>query len=99
MIITNEVWGDDVIFEGLIEGDLPSLVISQPLLEGPHPEPLQINSFLSGQGFDRKDTLMWYRPTDGLAVSDTKPSNFIRTPAGDILPIDLPVRFASLQMT
>jgi hypothetical protein len=99
MILTNEVWGDELVFEGLIEGDLPSLVISQPRLEGPHPEPIRINAFLRQQGFVRKDTLMWYRPADGLAVSDTKPSNFIETPAGDILPIDLPMRFASLPMT
>lgn len=98
MIIANEVWGDEVVFEGLIDGDLPSLVISQPRLEGPHPHPQLINDFLRSQGFERKDTLMWYRDADGLAVSDTKPSNFIETPGGDILPIDLPARFASLQM-
>jgi len=99
MILANEVFQDAIRFEGVIEGDLPSLVISQPKLEGALPEQKEITLHLRDRlGFDRVDTLIWYRPVDGLVIGDTKRSNFIETPDGQIVPIDLTACFATPEM-
>jgi len=99
MIITNEVFGDGIQLEGVIEGDQSSIVISQPKLEGTMPEQTEITAHLRDKlGFDRVDTLIWYRPSDGLVIGDTKRSNFIKTPDGQIVPIDITARFASPEM-
>lgn len=99
MVLTNEVFGGGIRFEGVIDGELPSLVISQAMAIGVHPETADINRFLREMGFERVDPLMWYRPHDGLAISDTKRANFITPDGGQtVLPIDLPIRRASPEM-
>ena len=99
MIIANHVFHDAIMFEGIIEGDQSSIVISQPRVEGTMPEQTEITKHLRDQlGFDRVDTLIWYRPADGLVIGDTKRSNFIKTPDGQMVPIDITARFASPEM-
>ena len=99
MIITNEVFEDGICFEGLIEGDQSSIVISQPKVEGSMPEQPEITVHLRDKlGFDRVDTLIWYRPTDGLVIGDTKRSNFIKTPDGQLVPIDIAACYATAEM-
>jgi hypothetical protein len=99
MIIANEVFGDGIRFEGIIEGDQSSIVISQPKVEGSMPEQPEITVHLRDRlGFDRVDTLIWYRPSDGLVIGDTKRSNFIQTPDGQIVPIDIAACLASAEM-
>ena len=99
MIIANEMFGDAIRFEGIIEGDQSSIVISQPKVEGVMPEQSEITIHLRDRlGFDRVDTLIWYRPSDGLVIADTKRSNFIETPDGQIVPIDIAACFASSEM-
>ncbi|MCX6853597.1 MAG: hypothetical protein NTV80_01690 [Verrucomicrobia bacterium] len=99
MIIINEVFQDSISFEGIIEGDQSSLVISQPKVEGDLPEQPEITEYLRHVlQFERVDTLIWYRPADGLVIGDTKRSNFIKTPDGDLLAIDITARFASATM-
>jgi hypothetical protein len=99
MISANEVFGDGIRFEGIIEGDQSSIVISQPKVEGSMPEQPEITVHLRDRlGFDRVDTLIWYRPSDGLVIGDTKRSNFIQTPDGQIVPIDIAACFASAEM-
>ena len=97
-ILVNEVFGDAVRFEGVIDGDLPSMVISQPKLEGTLPEAPAINAELKQLGFHRTDLLMWYRPEDGIALGDTKRANFLQTPDGTVLPIDVLVQQATPEM-
>lgn len=99
MIIANEVFQDAILLEGVIEGDQSSIVISQPKLEGSMPEQAEITAHLRDTlKFDRVDTLIWYRPVDGLVIGDTKRSNFIETPDGQIVPIDLTACFATPEM-
>ncbi|SKB08724.1 hypothetical protein SAMN02745166_05008 [Prosthecobacter debontii] len=100
LILTNIVFKDDLRFEGVIPGALPSIVISQPVLNGPHPLPRDINAFLGQLGFERVDTRMWYRSSDGLALGDTSPNNFVILDDGrGIVPIDISIRFATPEMT
>ncbi len=99
-IIVNELFGDAVFFEGIIEGEQPSLIISQPKLEGVLPEQPEITAYLRDKmKFERVDTLIWHRPADGVVIGDTKRSNFLKTPDGEILPIDVAARFATPEMT
>lgn len=99
MIIANEVFEDGICFEGLIEGDQSSIVISQPKVEGSMPEQPEITVHLRDKlGFDRVDTLIWYRSADGLVIGDTKRSNFIKTPDGQIVPIDIAACYATEEM-
>jgi hypothetical protein len=99
MIIANEVFQDAIQLEGIIEGDQSSIVISQPKLEGSMPEQVEISAHLKDTlKFDRVDTLIWYRPTDGLVIGDTKRSNFIKTPDGQLVPIDIAARYATPEM-
>lgn len=100
MVILNEVFQDAICFEGILEGDQPSVVISQPKIEGSIPAQAQITGYLRYKlGFDRVDTLIWYRPTDGLVIGDTKRSNFLITPDGQLVPIDVTTCFATSEMT
>ena len=99
MIIANEVFEDGIRLEGIVEGDQSSIVISQPKVEGRMPEQPEITIHLRDKlGFDRVDTLIWYRPTDGLVIADTKRSNFIKTPDGQIVPIDIGACYATPEM-
>jgi hypothetical protein len=99
MIIANEVFGSQFRFEGIVESDQSSIVISQPKVEGTMPEQTEITINLRDKlGFDRVDTLIWYRPSDGLVIGDAKRSNFIKTPDGQLVPIDIAARFASPEM-
>ena len=99
MIITNEVFGSQISYAGVVIGDQSSNIISQPKLKGILPEQTEITVNLRDKlGFDRVDTLIWYRPFDGLVIGDTKRSNFIKTPDGQLVPIDIAARFASPEM-
>lgn len=99
MIIANQVFEDGIRLEGIVEGDQSSIVISQPKVEGRMPEQPEITIHLRDKlGFDRVDTLIWYRPTDGLVIADTKRSNFIKTPDGQIVPIDIGACYATPEM-
>jgi hypothetical protein len=99
MVILNETFFSMIQLEGIIEGDQSSIVISQPKVEGSMPDQAEITAHLRDKlGFDRVDTLIWYRPNDGLVIGDTKRSNFIKTPDGQIVPIDITARFAAPEM-
>lgn len=98
MILVNELFQDAICLEGIIEGDQPSLIISQPKLAGTLPDAAGINSSLQDLGFERVDTLIWYRQQDGIAIADTKRSNFIETPDGQVLPIDISACLATVEM-
>ncbi len=97
-VLVNEIFSDSVCFEGVIDGDQPSMVISQPKLEGELPEAADINATLKQLGFHRTDLLMWFRPEDGIALGDTKRANFIQTPDGTVLAIDVLVQEATAEM-
>jgi hypothetical protein len=70
-------------------------VISQRWIDAldeksPHPSDKEIADFMVSLGFSRLEDscYRWRRKSDGLIVFDTKPENFINSPAG-VIPIDL----------
>jgi hypothetical protein len=90
--LANEVFGDDIRFEGLVQRrDKIQVLTSQPLIEGPHPSSQAVADHLEGMGFRQVDidrTPVWYRPEDNILLSDAHTRNFVETPQG-VVPIDV----------
>ena len=102
----NEVFGDDLLLEGVAFGlppydcadtKLPYIVISQKWIDAadeksPEPSELEISNFMQKLGFSRvpDSGFQWYREADKIIVSDAKPLNFIKSHHG-VIPIDLQI--------
>ena len=102
MSLQVEVFGSDIVLEGVSISDAPSMVLFQPAGEPSFvisqtwfPKSgvatnEAISSYLKGEGFKEVagSYFGWYRPADGVVIVDAKPDNFIQTVAG-LVPIDL----------
>lgn len=104
LALTNNVFGDDIKvagYERTPEG--PSIITTQPLMEGPHPKKARVEAFLRRNGFAPMDEKLydnktinptkrpWYRPSDGVVVVDAKPQNFVLH-NGKVTPVDLMIQ-------
>ena len=91
MALHNKVFGDDVIIEVTFDDEqgLVILVISQTFILGDHPAQKQIDAYMTAEGFVKTRSNDWYRVSDDLAAFDAHPGNFIATPDGQVVPIDL----------
>jgi hypothetical protein len=89
--LSNALFGDDVRMEAVLENLQAELIIvtSQSFIEGDHPAPEEIDAYMKAEGFVRTRSEDWYRETDEVAVFDAHPGNYIRTPEGHVIPIDL----------
>lgn len=78
----------------------PQIATCQPWIDGVIPEPEEASDWLHEQGFfaitrefqDRGSVpagSAWYRPADSVLMGDAVPRNFIKTPDGIIVPIDV----------
>jgi hypothetical protein len=102
--LANAVFGDDIQLYAIAQdqaGDssVPSIVTSQPFVIGMPATEKDIATYLKKLGFEPLPTAahrpsglhdVWCRRRDSLAVCDAVSGNFVRTPNGDIVPIDLP---------
>jgi hypothetical protein len=95
--LINDVFDDDIRFEGITPGQTYSAIISQPLHQAADPEnPLPtlevITSFMRSLGFEAMPgkQFEWFRPSDGVRVFDARPDNYVLTSEG-AMPIDLVV--------
>lgn len=95
LALHNEIFGDDVVIECTLEDDQGRLVtvISQSFIEGDHPSQAHIDEYMTAERFVKTRSGDWYRATDDIADFDGHPGNFIHTPDGNVVPIDLvPIR-------
>jgi Serine/Threonine/Tyrosine Kinase found in polyvalent proteins len=98
--LSNLIFGDDVAFEGvLVRKEGPSLVTSQGYIQ-PHPGRFipteeEIAAFLRSLGFREAGSSMLWERDDGVELADTHDRNFIRTPDGSIVAIDVQPRLLS----
>lgn len=95
MALHNDIFGDDVVIECTLEDDRGWLVtvISQSFIEGDHPTQAQIDEYMTAEGFVKTRSEDWYRASDDIAAFDSHLGNFIFTPDGNVVPIDLvPIR-------
>lgn len=102
MALQVAVFGDDIDFVGVTKSDEPSMIIGQPsgqpslvISQGWHslkeaPSMEEVAQRMRADGFESvpKSHFGWYRPADGVVVTDAKPDNFVKLPEG-IVPIDL----------
>lgn len=95
LALHNDIFGDDVVIECTLEDDQGRLVtvISQSFIEGDHPSQAHIDEYMMAEGFVKTRSGDWYRASDDIAAFDAHPGNFIFTPDGNVVPIDLvPIR-------
>ncbi len=90
MQLHNEVFGDQVYLEG-ISASRNSLIISQPYIRGAIPARYRTNQFVRRIGFEKMADGFWYSQKRTVAITDTKPANFIETEDGGIHPIDVAI--------
>lgn len=102
--LANAVFGDDIQLYAIAQdqaGDssVPSIITSQPFIVGTPAEGKDIAAYLRTLGFEplpaaahRPSGLhdVWCRRLDSLVVCDAVAGNFVQTPSGEIVPIDLP---------
>ncbi|MFN0075396.1 MAG: oligopeptide/dipeptide ABC transporter ATP-binding protein [Prosthecobacter sp.] len=93
----NEVLGDHVRFEGVIEtADGISVIISQRWIAGERPEREAIQRHMEALGFMRTaGPHDFYRAEDNLAVLDCHEDNFVLTEPDIVVPIDVHVMSAT----
>lgn len=102
--LANAVFGDDIQLYAIAQdqvGDsgVPSIITSQPFIVGTPAAKKEIAAYLKKLGFEplpaaahRPSGLhdVWWRRRDSLVICDAVAGNFVRTPKGEIVPIDLP---------
>lgn len=102
--LANVVFGDDIRLFAIAQdqagdSETPSIIISQPFIVGEPPDEHEIADSLRALRFEplpraahRPSGLhdVWCRSDDGLMICDAVSGNFVRTPAGEIVAIDLP---------
>ena len=102
--LANKIFGDGVRLVGYEHTpDGPSIVTTQPFLEGPHPSKEQVDTTLRALGFEplserlydtktlNKTKRPWYRARDGVMIVDAKRQNFVLH-NGKVLPVGLMIQ-------
>lgn len=95
MILHNREYGDDIILEGYLDVEQPSLVISQPHIKGTPSTAEQMSDQMRSLGYlslgklevGRKNSISFYQPETRIALFDAHPGNFFHT-GGLTIPID-----------
>ena len=95
LIVHNREFGDDIRIEGYVEGVLPSLVISQPGLEGEPATADQMEESLRDLGYlpipglhvGRPESISFYNAGKRIALFDAHPANFFYW-EGVAIPVD-----------
>ena len=95
LILHNDEFGDDIRLEGFIDGDQPSILISQPDISGSPAtrEEMEEQMFkfgylpLIGTQLGKLGSISFYHPTRRIAMFDAHPGNFFRS-RNITLPID-----------
>jgi hypothetical protein len=106
MALQNQVFGTDNRLEGVSVSDKPSMIVGEPpgqpsfvvsqswLHSSEAPTGADIDAWLKQEGFQQvpKSYFGWVRPSDGIAIVDAKPDNFVKTATGKVQPFDLQIR-------
>lgn len=88
----NAVFGDEIRFEGILRAEGgPMIVTTQPYTEGDEPEIEEIAAWFQAQGYESCGYNQWRHPDTGVVIADAHEGNLIKTPEGDLIPIDLQV--------
>lgn len=101
----NAMFGDNVQILGIWtrENTFPQFIIKQPLRlphsGSPTPKQEEIECYMEARGFthlpanlldnDYLKNALFYHEANNLFVADARPPNFVRTPDGALIPVDL----------
>jgi hypothetical protein len=104
LMLCNEVLGDQISLLGIEEcrPGVIRVVTAQPAVQGHPAEMQEIASFFLSSGFERRRwgrNLVWFRSTDGIVASDTHGGNVLRTDAGALVAIDVPLMVWKSEMS
>lgn len=96
LLLQNQVFGDDIRFEGLLEPTPWTfrVVTSQPAVRGRPAQVDEIQDFFTMHGFQRVLWLgkwVWFRPDDRMICADTHGGNVLVTDEDHLVAIDVPV--------
>jgi hypothetical protein len=93
LVLQNRYFGDDIQLVALINVDERLRVLtSQPHIFGEAAPYAEIQEWFLNLGFARvcaNDCVAWYIRSDNLLIADAHEGNVIKTPNGDLVPIDL----------
>jgi hypothetical protein len=95
LTLHNREFGDDIRVEGYVHGPLPSLVISQPGVEGKPATADEMEQTMRNLGYlpipslhvGRSASISFYHPSKRIALFDAHPANFFCW-KGIALPVD-----------
>ena len=88
----NRLFSDDIRFHGVLEtAKGPSLVTSQPFVEGTMPTLDEIASWFQTNGYQPCGYNRWLNPESRTEIADAHSGNLIKTDDGELVPIDLQV--------
>ena len=91
-ILANQLFEDDITFEGVIEvDDVVSIVISQSYVEGVKPTELEIEHWFRQSGFKSRGMYLWWHPVDKIEIGDAHTGNLLKGPNGALIPIDVQI--------
>jgi hypothetical protein len=93
LVLQNRYFGDDIELVALINVDQRLRILtSQPHIAGEPAPYSEIQAWFQNLGFVRvcsNDRIAWYNTQDNLLIADAHEGNIIKTPDGDLVPIDL----------
>jgi DNA ligase (NAD+) len=88
----NRLFGDDLQFHGVLETATgPSLVTSQPFINGTAPTIAEVASWFQAKDYQPCGYNRWKNPETGTEIADAHSGNLIKTEDGELVPIDLQV--------
>ncbi|MFZ9941907.1 MAG: NAD-dependent DNA ligase LigA, partial [Luteolibacter sp.] len=92
---SNHLFGDDIAFHGILEtADGPSIVTSQPFVDGTSPTAKEVASWFEDAGYQSAGYHRWHNPDTGTEIADAHVGNLIKTADNELVPIDLQVLHA-----
>jgi DNA ligase (NAD+) len=92
----NRLFGDDIQFHGVLETATgPSLVTSQPYIEGCQPTVDEVAAWFESNGYHSTGHNRWKNAATGIEIADAHCGNLIKTEDGELVPIDLQVLSSS----
>ncbi|PAW60688.1 MAG: hypothetical protein B9S37_08040 [Verrucomicrobiia bacterium Tous-C3TDCM] len=89
---SNSLFGDDIQLHGVINTQIgPSLVTSQPYVEGKVPSSEEICNWFQANGYNEIGYNRWKHSIRGTEIADAHCGNLIKTKDDELVPIDLQV--------
>ena len=88
----NRLFGDDIRFHGVLETIKgPSLVTSQPFVDGLQPTGGDVISWFETNGYQSIGHNHWKHPEAGIEIADAHTGNLMKAKNGELIPIDLQI--------